>query len=246
MKLHIIGSNSAGNSYILEGETCSLIIECGLPLQDIKEALNFDMSKIAGACVSHCHGDHAKYANQFMAAGIDVCASLGTLNTFKYPNTHRMRVLQKNKKYQIGEFTVMPFDITHDAPEPFGFLIKHSECGLVLFCTDTMYLKYKFPGLNQIIIEANYSQELLDARLQEGDTIDLVRNRVISSHMSLETCKDVLRANDTSMVHNIVLIHLSDGNSDARLFKSEVESLTGKTVTVADSGMKIDFNINPF
>lgn len=246
MKLHILGSNSSGNCYILQGQNSTLIIECGLSLSKVKEALDFDLSNVCGALVTHCHGDHAKFVPEYMKAGIDVCSSLGTFNTFKSEATHRMRVMVKNKKYTIGEFTVMPFDITHDAPEPFGYLIKHDECGLVLFATDTMYLKYKFPGLNQIIIECNYSQNILDGRLIDGDTIDLVRNRVISSHMSFETCKDVLRANDLTAVNNIVLIHLSDGNSDAALFKNEVENLTGKSVTIVDSGVCIDFNLQPF
>lgn len=244
MKLHIIGSSSSGNSYILEGKTSALIIECGLPLSKVKESLGFDLSKIKGALVSHCHGDHAKYAPEYMKAGIDVCSSIGTLETMQY--NHRMRVLSASKKYEISEFTVMPFSIEHDAPEPFGYLIKHSECGLVLFVTDTCYLKYKFAGLNQIIIECNYSQEILDSRLSEGDTISLVRNRVIQSHMSLSTCKDVLKANDLSKVNNVVLIHLSDTNSDSALFKNEIESITGKTVTIGEAGKVINFNVLPF
>ena len=244
MRLHIIGSSSSGNSYILEGKTSALIIECGLPLSKVKESLGFDLSKIKGALVSHCHGDHAKYAPEYMKAGIDVCSSIGTLETMPY--NHRMRVLSASKKYEISEFTVMPFSIEHDAPDPFGYLIQHSEMGLCLFVTDTCYLKYKFAGLNHIIIECNYSQEILDSRLSEGDTISLVRNRVIQSHMSLETCKDVLRANDLTGVNNILLIHLSDGNSNAELFKSEIVSLTGKNVHVAESGMVINFNKTPF
>lgn len=143
MKLHILGSDSSGNGYILQGKTCSLIIECGLPLSKVKEALEFDLSSVSGAIVTHCHSDHAKYAPEYMKAGIDVCSSLGTLDTMEF--NHRMRVLKKMQKYNIGEFIVMPFDITHDAPEPFGYLISHIECGLVLFVTDTQYLKYKFP-----------------------------------------------------------------------------------------------------
>lgn len=246
MKLHIIGSNSAGNSYILEGKTQSLVIEAGLPLKEIKQSLQFDLSSVAGCIITHCHGDHGKYAAQFIAAGIDVCSSVGTLDTIKSPGAHRMRVMNALIKYEVGEFIIMPFVIEHDAPGPFGYLIKHDECGLVLFVTDTCYLKHKFPGLNQIIIECNYSQEIVDQRLSDGDTIELVRNRVITSHMSFETCKDVMRANDLTAVNNIVLIHLSDGNSDSKLFQSEISNLTGKTVSIAKAGMCIPFDLNPF
>jgi phosphoribosyl 1,2-cyclic phosphodiesterase len=157
-----------------------------------------------------------------------------------------MRVLAAKKKYQFGEFVVMPFDIIHDAPEPFGYLIQHPECGLVLFVTDTQYLKPTFPGLNQVIIEANYSQEIIDGRMDDGDTIAFVRNRVVQSHMSLDTCKGVLRANDLSKVNNIVLIHLSDGNSHAKEFVNEIQNITGKNVFAAQKDLVIDFDISSF
>jgi len=64
--------------------------------------------------------------------------------------------------------------------------------------------------------------------------------------MSLETCCDMLRANDITAVNNIVLIHLSDTNSDERMFKKEVEDLTGKNVSVAYNGMNVVMDVTPF
>lgn len=244
MKLKVLGSSSSGNCYLLtanSGQT--LIIEAGISIKQIKEALNFDLSKVISCIVTHRHGDHFKYASEYMQNGIEICSGVETLDSIDY--SHKMRVLQKQKKYSIGEFVVMPVEVKHDV-HCFSFLIQHPECGLVLFCTDTMYLPYKFPGLNNIILECNYSQEILDSRLNDGDTISVVRNRVLQSHMSLETAKDVLRANDLTGVNSIVLIHLSDGNSDAALFKSEIESLTGKSVFIGDKGLSIEFNKEPF
>jgi len=56
----------------------------------------------------------------------------------------------------------------------------------------------------------------------------------------------MLSANDLSQVNNIVLIHLSDSNSDEIQFQNEVSELTGKNVTVASNGMTINFNKTPF
>ena len=64
--------------------------------------------------------------------------------------------------------------------------------------------------------------------------------------MSLETCLDVLRNNDLKMVNNILLIHLSDSNSDEVLFKQEVSDLTGKIVNIANKGLVINFDKEPF
>src|SRR5690606_10568295 len=131
-------------------------------------------------------------------------------------------------------FYVMAFDVEHDAAAPLGYLIHHPECGNVLFLTDSYYCKYKFKNLNNIIIEANYCKSIVDARMRDGDTQKVLRDRVLESHMSIQTCKELLMSNDLSKVNNIILIHLSDGNSDAKRFKTEVQECTGKTVYVSE------------
>ena len=68
----------------------------------------------------------------------------------------------------------------------------------------------------------------------------------LRNHLSYETCLEMLAENDLSKVNNIVLIHLSDGNSNADDFLQGIKAQTGKTVHVADKGMVIDFNKTPF
>jgi phosphoribosyl 1,2-cyclic phosphodiesterase len=72
------------------------------------------------------------------------------------------------------------------------------------------------------------------------------RNRTLQSHMSLETCREALQSNDLRAVNNIVLIHLSDQNSNADEFRREIQESTGKTVHIAGKGMTLNFNKTPF
>lgn len=237
MKLKIINSGSVGNCYLLIGTNTTLIIEAGVNFQLIKQALNFDLTRVAGIILTHEHGDHSKGVKDATASGINVYASPGTIGAMKF-TSHRLKPITANNQYSIGEFIILPFDVKHDCAEPFGFIINHPECGNVLFITDSYYVPNLFPGLNNILIEANYSEPILAERERLPY---FVRDRVIKSHMSLETCMDVLRANDLSRVNNIVLIHLSDGNSNADQFQREVSNLTGKTVHIAGKGMEIPF-----
>lgn len=55
-KLKVISSGSVGNSYILECENETLLLELGVPWKDIIKALNFNLGKVVGVCVSHSHG----------------------------------------------------------------------------------------------------------------------------------------------------------------------------------------------
>ena len=55
-KIITIGSGSSGNAYILECESETLLLELGVSWKDIVKALNFNLSKVVGVCVSHAHG----------------------------------------------------------------------------------------------------------------------------------------------------------------------------------------------
>lgn len=246
MKLKIVNSGSVGNCYILENDSTALVIECGVNIKDIKQALGFNLKKVAGVLISHEHGDHCKAVKEVVAAGLDVYASDGTIAAMKLAAHHRANRLWNKTAKKIGEFTVIPFDVKHDAAEPFGFLIHHADCGTVLFITDTYYVPHTFKGVNNILVEANYCPKILKERMDAGKIHPSVNNRVWKSHMSIDTCKGLLQANDLSAVNNIVLIHLSDGNSDSASFKKHVEELTGKTVTIAAKNIVINFSKTPF
>lgn len=246
MKLKVIGTGSSGNAYILGNEDEALLIECGVKINEIKKALDFDYSKVVGCIVSHEHQDHCKAANDVMRLGIDVYTGAKTHQSINGDIIHRSLPIASRETIQLGGFKIMAFDVKHDAAEPFGFLIEHNDCGRVLFLTDTYYCKYTFPGLNNIIIEANYSKAIIDQKYGAESGKEFLRNRILQSHFSLENCKDMLAANDLSQVNNIVLIHLSDSNSDEKQFQKEVSELTRKNVTVASNGIEIQFNKTPF
>jgi phosphoribosyl 1,2-cyclic phosphodiesterase len=247
MQLTVINSNSSGNAYILESSSGqALLIECGVRFEKIKQALGFNVRKVMGCLVTHEHKDHCKAVEDVMAAGINVWSSAGTHLAMGTDKSHRSQVALSEYAFNVGEFKIKAFDVKHDCAEPYGYLIYHPECGNVLFLTDSYYCEYKFEGLNNIIIEANYCQKILDTRMKEGDNPKFLRDRVIESHMSIQTCKQTLGTYDLSGVTNILLIHLSDSNSDETRFKKEVEEVTGKAVHVAVPGLSIPFNKKPF
>jgi phosphoribosyl 1,2-cyclic phosphodiesterase len=243
MKLTVISTGSKGNAYLLQSDTETLLIECGVHINDIKKALNHNYKNVVGCIVTHEHQDHAKSINEVCKLGINVYATQGTFGRMW---GHRYKIIEAKKQFQIGNFTVLPFDVKHDAAEPVGFLLMHPECGKVLFLTDTHYCEYTFSGLNNIIIEANYSKAIIDSKYGPDSKMEFLRNRILKSHFSLENCISLLKANDLSQVNNIVLIHLSDSNSNEVEFQKQVQEVTGKNVTVANNNLTIDFKKTPF
>jgi len=245
MKLSILGSSSSGNGYILQNRSEAIMIEAGMRFKVVEKAVDYEIHKIKGCLISHSHGDHSKYVSQVAASGIDIYASKGTIDALSLSG-RKIKQCKELEQFNVGNFLVTPFLIVHDAPEPLGFLINHPESGNVLFLTDTWFTQYNFPDLSNIIIECNYEDDILQKNVDSGRIHKSVYDRVKQSHMSLSTLKRLLKANDLTSVNNIVLIHLSSNNSNETLFKQEIESVTGKTVTIAKSGIEIEFNKQPF
>jgi phosphoribosyl 1,2-cyclic phosphodiesterase len=149
------------------------------------------------------------------------------------PWRHRTNIIKSKQQFRLGTWAILPFDTQHDAAEPLGFLLANQSGDKLLYATDTYYIRYRFQGLTHIMVECNYSMDILRANIEAGLVPVELKNRIIQSHFSLENVKKFLQANDLSKVQEIWLLHLSDGNSDAEMFKREIQELTGKMVFVA-------------
>lgn len=249
VRLKCLGSSSRGNCYLLESDRECLVLEAGLPFKEVKKALGFNISKIVGLLVTHEHGDHCKYTKDYHKAGIEIRMSKGTADNME-AEFLTVQLVNPGYWYQLGGFTITPFPVIHDAAEPFGYVIRHQEIGTLLFISDTEYVKQNFKKLqpNHIMIECNYSQKIIDARVEQGNTVKVLRDRVLTSHMELETCKEFIRQNKTVMLDNVILLHLSDGHSDEKQFVAEVQEVVGGKVNVfaADKGLEVNLDVIPF
>jgi len=236
MKLKILGSSSSGNCYLLKNKEETLMIECGLPYKEILKGLDFNLHNVVGVLASHLHFDHCKAVNDLIKLGVSIYANKETFDYLKVSEVLR-HTIESEYQFKAGNFTVLPFSLQHDVPN-LGFLIQ-CEGQKVLYITDTYFCKYKFLGLTHILIECNYSKEILQKNVENGLSITLVK-RLIKSHFSLENVKQFLKTNDLSECKDITLLHLSDANSNAEQFKNEIERLTGIPVYVADKGLEIE------
>lgn len=245
MELHVIGSGSAGNCYVLNGTTSALVIECGIAPEKMLQRVNIAPSKIAGALVSHEHGDHAGFVGRFAEYGIDIFTSAGTAANCKIKSRRRVRHISALQSYRIGEFTVKAFQTEHDAAEPLGFLIEHPEMGLLLFVTDTHFVRYNFNSwnVNHIMIEANYDDNIIDARTASGEIMPSQAERVRRSHLSIDQAGKFIAANATPSLNNVVLIHLSSGNANADAFAEKAaKNAPFSHVLVAVKDLVIELN----
>jgi len=246
MVLKIVSSGSVGNCYILDAGDEALIVECGVPFNQIKKALNYNIAKVVGALSTHRHRDHSKSIKDVMAAGIRVLSSEDVFASHNIPISHfRAKVVIPEKGYKMGNFKIIGFEVEHDC-YCLGFHINHPSSGNILFVTDTYTVPYTFKNLNQILLEVNYEDSILENNIINGRLSPVMRPRLLYTHLELETAKNILRSLDLSNVMNIVLLHLSSANSDEARFVTEISGEFCKTTIAADKELTIDFNHLPY
>lgn len=248
MKLKVIASGSSGNCYILSSPTGSLLLECGVPWGMIQKGLKFDLANVIGCLVTHEHNDHSKAAVDVMNAGIDVYMSMGTAKALGlYGEYFRLCLACSKVQLNIKDFAILPFNSEHDAAEPLGFLIQYRPTGeKILFLTDSYYSKYRFKGLNYIMIECNYILDTLDWNIEHGYINEAMKPRLLQSHFSLEHVKQFLRANNLSQCREIILLHLSENNSDAGRMVQEIRKATGIEPKMAAPGLEVPLELYPY
>ena len=217
MKFEALASSSAGNAYVVSDEETHVLLECGISHSKLQKLSGFSLSEFQACLVSHEHKDHAKSVAELISRGMAVYMSQGTAEALE---TDAVQLIESMEQFNIGSLDIVPFTTFHDAKEPLGFLIKSRVDGDVLaFATDTVNLRYKFPGLNILAIEANYDKHILERceRMPEK-----VRYRITNSHMEIDTLCDYLRSLDLSQCREIHLLHLSDATSHEGHFINKV------------------------
>lgn len=217
MKLKCIATGSSGNCYTLtsdNGET--LILDCGIPIKDIKKGLNWNIRNVVGCIVSHVHSDHSKSVKDFETMGIPVFSPY---------------ITEKPMKIGNGDFRIQAFDLTTldgrwthtnaDGSECpcYGFLITHPDMGRMLYITDTELIKWRFKGINHILLGTNYDKDLVNVDNQSK------ANHVFRGHLSIDTACEFVKANISNDLQNVIMCHLSSENAEKDLFIEKMKKV---------------------
>jgi phosphoribosyl 1,2-cyclic phosphodiesterase len=246
MKATILGSGSDGNCYVFHNSAEALIVDCGCSLRKVLEVVHFNRLIIVGLFITHEHGDHCKYIKEFIKAHIPIYMSRGTANAiedkYKIKSLRYTPCVSRND-VDCGCFHVISFLTVHDAAEPLGFYIEHEEIGAMIIAEDTAMIRDKFSALDYIFIECNYSKvKLLN---NERYTCNM-KERITNNHMSYSHCMDAILHMDLSVCKKIVLLHLSNDNSDEKAFTSGINIATGIRTIAARAGMEFSINKSIF
>ena len=178
------------------------------------------------------HGDHANNdtIRKVIQYGIPIYSCEETREIDK-----RIANAKKGRKTSIGGFKIQPIPLQHSC-ECFGYLIETSDNQRIVFATDCCEFLYKIKNVNHWLIECNWSEEILIDNMCNNAEM---RSRH-EHHLELNDTIFALKENFSSSMNTIVLLHLSNGNSNAEMFKKRIEEELGFfNVHVAEKGLNL-------
>lgn len=143
---------------------------------------------------------------------------------------------EAGKTFQIGDVTIHPFTIPHDATDPVGFVLE-AEGARLGIATDLGYMtpnvKAQLQGLDLLLLESNHDLEML----RDGPYPWSVKQRVMSrvGHLSNDAAGEFLEKEYDGHAAYVILAHLSESNNLPELARISAErALAGKANLLAN------------
>lgn len=228
MRLCSIASGSSGNCIYVGSDQTHLLVDTGISKKKIDaglKELDIKGDELKGILITHEHSDHIQGLGVFSRKyEIPIYATPGTIAGIRsYGPLGKMpegllNLIHTDESFTLGDITIDPFRISHDANEPSGYRMN---CGgkSVAVATDLgIYDEYtveKLQNLDAVLLEANHDIHMLEV----GSYPYYLKRRVmgdkghLSNELSGRLLCDILHDN----LKHIVLGHLSKENNYAKL-----------------------------
>jgi phosphoribosyl 1,2-cyclic phosphodiesterase len=236
LRISVLGSGSSGNSTFLASAKTRILIDGGLSrLQTGKRlaSIGESLERIDAIIITHEHNDHIQgLATILSRRAIPVFMTEG-VRDFVVPlyNLQPIELMKAGYPFQVGDLTIAPFSIPHDAADPVGFNLE-VEGIKVAYATDLGYLpelvRQKLKNCGLVILESNHDLEMLKV----GGYPWHVKQRIMSrlGHLSNDVTGKFLGEEFDGQAYRIILAHLSRHNNHpdiARLMASQALEARG-------------------
>ena len=225
MRLCSIASGSSGNCIYVGSEETHVLVDAGISCKRIEAGLKkaeLTGNDISGLFITHEHSDHIQGLGVLARRyGIPIYATKGTIEGILHGakslgeiNEELFHEVSVDEDFQLGDLTVHPFRISHDAKEPCGYRFE-SDGSKAAIATDlgtfNPYIVENLQGMNAILLEANHDVRMLQA----GPYTYALKQRILSDrgHLSNENSGLLLNKILHDDLKHILLGHLSKENN---------------------------------
>lgn len=227
LKILPIASGSSGNCFYLNIDNHQILIDFGVSLKKIKEALyknNIDINKIDYGFITHKHIDHIsglKVIHKHLDIPYYSIKSCVNYLNKKY-ETNIFNTLSYKEDLKLDDLTVTTLRVSHDV-ECCAFIFKTSN-HKVSYVTDIGTMNNKilesFKGSDVIVIESNHDIEMLENGTYPKDLINRIESE--DGHLSNKECANAINYFYKNGTKNFFLAHLSKENNIPELALNEI------------------------
>jgi phosphoribosyl 1,2-cyclic phosphodiesterase len=238
----VLASGSKGNCTLVSSSGTRLLVDAGLSCRELLRRLikcAEDPRCIDAILVTHEHSDHV--GGLYVLARtlkIPVYMTGATYQAYQRSTRdsagervrlERLEVFNAGHTFQIGDITVTPFTIPHDAVDPVGYTFR-SEGIKVGIATDLGYMPVSvrdhIRGCHVLMIESNHDLELL----RGGPYPWSVKQRVMSrvGHLSNDALANFLTSDYDGGAEYLILAHLSEQNNHPEIARVTAERALGE------------------
>ncbi|MGL4524375.1 MAG: MBL fold metallo-hydrolase [Spirochaetia bacterium] len=227
MRYCVLGSGSRANSFILEGENFSVVIDQGYALPEFYQRLStagFCRKKIRYIFLTHQHSDHIKGVPA-LAQDLNIPVIAHKKLKISDQNMAIWGIFPERYYCQDG-FSFTAFSTSHDSPYSVGYHITIGNSSAT-FLTDTGKIlppMYDYAENSDLLfLESNYSPTLL----KEGPYPAFLKSRISSprGHLSNQDAGNFLLKMCHKRVKNIYLCHLSETNNSPEVVYKEISEI---------------------
>jgi phosphoribosyl 1,2-cyclic phosphodiesterase len=239
MRFCSLASGSSGNSYYVGTSATHLIVDAGISRKRIVDRLSeidVGILDVDGVLITHEHSDHtaglkvlAKHANMPFYATRGTIEYLLQQPGMAHISRERFVEIQADKAFTIGDISVRPFSISHDAAEPVAFALE-SDKRKMCICTDlgtyTQHTAEELEGSEVLVLEANHDINLL----RNGPYPAYLKARIAGQrgHLSNDSSGRLLSSVLHSRMEAVFLGHLSAVNNNPVLAVDTVRKTVGE------------------
>lgn len=239
MKVHVLGSGSAGNLTVLETNDGLLLVDIGFSAKQSElrlAAAGLQIPDIHAIVVTHEHEDHIRGARVFANRHeIPVYTNALTAERLrasgKAPDA--LRVFGNGIPFPLGPFLIEAFSVCHDAVDPVGFRIaSNGQCAAI--ATDLGHLGKMVPRKLQdadvVVLESNYDPELLRQCSRPPRIIQRIRSK--RGHLDNETAVACIAEVAGTRLREVIFAHLSEECNNRELLDDLVQAQIPSQVRV--------------
>lgn len=220
VKICSLASGSNGNAYYIETEEEAILIDVGISYRQLKnraKSKGINIKKIKAVFITHEHSDHVRGLRVFSQnSTFETYMTQGTAHNCKsyYMPIKVSHRVKDGDMTEVGKFKVYCFSKPHDVAEPCSFRIEAEGINIGVF-TDIGCvcegLKSNLSKCHAVFLESNYDEDML----WTGKYPECLKRRVASDkgHLSNKQSSEIVAEVNPSVLHTIILSHLSADNN---------------------------------